>query len=399
MAGTTGSNSSAALADGSLDVDALRTLVVDALPPPVAGPRPLWVIDGSTWPRPSAVTSPERTYCHRVATGFPQDGIVPGWEYQWLVAVPEPSGSWVLPLDVARRSPATGSQTELALRQVHEVLAVRLAAAPRPLVVLDAGYDPVQLAQSTKEREGVDFLLRLAKHRVCYRAPGPYPGRGAPRKHGPVFKLRDPATHGAPDGQASTVDPEYGEVAVEVWSGLHARKAPGASFTVVRVQVERLPRRVKPPAPLWLAWIGRELPADLLDFWRWYCQRFTVEHGFRFAKRSLGWTTVRPRSPTAADRWSWLIAAVFWQLWLARPLVADARLPWERVLPADQLSPGRVRRAFPGLLVRLGSPARAPKPRGKSPGRRLGDTPGPRTRHPVVRRTPARPSKGAKRAA
>ena len=49
-----------ALADGSLHVDALRTLVVGALPPPVAGQRPLWVIDGSTWPRPSAVTSPER---------------------------------------------------------------------------------------------------------------------------------------------------------------------------------------------------------------------------------------------------------------------------------------------------------------------------------------------------
>ena len=128
--------------------------------------RPRWPagagggIDGSIWPRPSAGTSPARTCCHRVATGFPQDGIVPGWESQWLVAVPEPNGSWVLPLEVTRRSPASGSPTELALDQVHDVLAVRLAAAPRPPVVLDAGYDPVQLAQS-KERERVDFLLRM----------------------------------------------------------------------------------------------------------------------------------------------------------------------------------------------------------------------------------------------
>ncbi len=138
---------------------------------------------------------------------------------------------------------------------------------------------------------------------------------------------------------------------------------------------------------MWLAWTGAQLPEDLLLFWHWYCRRFTVEHGFRFAKRAVGWTTIRPRSPAAADRWSWLIAALCWQLWLARPLVADARLPWERPLPAERLTPGRVRRAFPGLLARLGSPARVPKPRGKSPGRQLGEKPGRRTRYPVVRRT------------
>jgi hypothetical protein len=387
-----------ALADGTLDADALRVQFVATLPPPPAGQRPLWVIDGSTWPRPSASTSPERTFGHRIAAGIPQDGVVPSWEYQWLVAVPEPSGSWVLPLDLARRGPASPSPTALAVRQVREVQRVYPASAPRPLVVLDSGYDPGQLATAT-ERERTDFLVRLAKHRVFYRAPGPYQGRGAPRKHGPVFKLKDPATQGEPDGKASTVDPEYGEVTVEVWTELHVRKAPQAPFTVVRVQVERLPRRAKPPAPLWLAWIGAELPADLLDLWRWYLRRFPVEHGFRFGKRSLGWTTIRPRSPEAADRWTWLIAAVFWQLWLARGLIADRRLPWERHLPPERLSPGRVRRAFVGLLAAVGTPARAPKPRGKAPGRRVGDTPGPRTRHPVVRRTPARPRKAAKRAA
>lgn len=391
-------SASDALADGSLEVQALRRLFVTALPAPLAGARELWVIDASTWPRASAVTSPERTYGHRVAAGIPQEGVVPGWEYQWLVAVPEPSGSWVLPLDLARRAPDSPSPTALALRQVDEVLEVRLAAAPRPVVVLDAGYDPVQLACSP-ERERVDFLLRLAKHRVFYRAPGPYQGRGAPRKHGPVFRLKDPTTQGEPDRQASTVDPEYGQVTVRAWGGLHARKAPGAPFTVVCVQVERLPRRAKPPGPLWLAWIGQELPADLLALWRWYVRRFPVEHGFRFGKRSLGWTTIRPRTPEAADRWTWLIAAVFWQLWLARALIVDRRLPWERPLPTERLSPGRVRRAFAGLLVELGTPARMPKPRGKAPGRRVGDTPGPRTRHPVVRRTSTRPRKAAKRAA
>ena len=116
----------------------------------------------------------------------------------------------------------------------------------------------------------------------------------------------------------------------------------------------------------------------------------TIEHAFRFARVSLGWTTVRPRHPAAADRWTWLVAAVFWQLWLASPLVADQRLPWDRPLPAARLTPGSVHQAFTGLLATLGTPAQPPQRRGNSPGRRPGQRTGPRQRFAVVRRPPAK---------
>src|SRR6266545_3375798 len=218
------------LADGSLDTTRLRRLFIGALPAVPAEERELWVIDGTTWPRPAAATSPERTYCHRVAPGIPQSGVVPGWESQWLVAVPEQQGSWVLPLDVTRRGPTAGNSTDLALVQLGAVLRSRPAGASRPLVVLDSGYDPVGLASSQVAGQ-VDFLVRLAKNRVFYHQPGPYRGRGAPRKHGAVFDLKNPATQGEPTRQASVVDPEYGRVEVTLWAGLHTRRAPGASFT------------------------------------------------------------------------------------------------------------------------------------------------------------------------
>jgi DDE superfamily endonuclease len=374
-----------ALADGDLDADCCRELVQTMAIEPAAGRCPVWALDGTVWPRPAAATSPERTYGHRTSAGIPQDGVVPAWEYEWLVEVP--GTGWVLPLDVRRRRPIDGTPTALAVTLLRGALARRPAGPPRPVCALDSGYDPVQLARA---KLPLDVLVRLRSNRVFYRAPGPYQGRGAPRKYGDVFRLADPVTHGSPDASTTLADPQCGRVQIDAWRDLRVRGAADAPFTVVRVQLERLPRRVKPPAPLWLAWIGGELPEDLADLWRDYILRFTVEHGFRFLKQALGWTTVRPRDPAAADRWTWLLALALWQLWLARSLVADQRLPWERPLPATQLTPGRVRRAFSGLFAPLGTPARPPKPRGKAPGRRPGDAPGPRPRHPVARRRPQR---------
>ena len=58
-------------------------------------------LDGTNWPRPAARTSAERTWEYRPLPGWPQSGVVPAWAYQWLVAVPDVAGSWVLPLDVS----------------------------------------------------------------------------------------------------------------------------------------------------------------------------------------------------------------------------------------------------------------------------------------------------------
>jgi DDE superfamily endonuclease len=379
-----------ALADGRLDEGALRRLCVDALPPPSAGTRELWAVDGTTWPRPAAKTSPARTFCRFITGGQPQEGIVPGWEYQVLGMVPEAQGSWVLPLDVARRDPATGTPTALAITQFARCLAARRPDAPRPVGVLDSHY---RVAELIGAGLACDFLVRLATNRRLFRRPPPpAAGRGAPRKHGPKFKLDDPTTHGVPDRTQVVDDPIRGTVTLDAWVDLHDQSAAACPFTVVRIQPERLPRRVGPPAPLWLAWTGAELPADLSELWHAYERRFAEEHLFRFVKQDLGWTTVRVRDPRAADRWTWLVVAVVWQLWLARELVADQTLPWERPAAPVRLSPGRVRRAFPAFLTGLVSHSRDPQPRGKSPGRRVGERPGPRERYPVVRRAPPLPA-------
>ena len=69
-----------ALADGSLDVAALRRLVAQHTPAPPVGHRELWVLDGSIWPRPEAKTCPERTWGRFVTAGTPESGIIGAWE-------------------------------------------------------------------------------------------------------------------------------------------------------------------------------------------------------------------------------------------------------------------------------------------------------------------------------
>jgi hypothetical protein len=85
-----------------------------------------------------------------------------------------------------------------------------------------------------------------------------------------------------------------------------------------------------------------------------------------------------------ADRWVRLVMAAYAQLLLARPLTADLRRPWEKPPdPARPMTPGRVRRGFPDIGCRLGTPAHVAKPTGHGPGRPKGSSRGPATRYPL----------------
>jgi hypothetical protein len=134
-------------------------------------------------------------------------------------------------------------------------------------------------------------------------------------------------------------------------------------------------------------------PAELVT-----CDQ-TIEHTIRFWKQTLHWTLPRPRTPEQADRFTWAVLAAYTQLRLARAVVADARLPWERPRPQPRLSPYRVRRGFPHLLCALGSPAAAPKPSGCSSGRPKGRPSGPAVRHPAIKKPAKKPSNRPSRTA
>ena len=101
--------------------------------------------------------------------------------------------------------------------------------------------------------------------------------------------------------------PLQGRVCVQAWSGLHAaphnhatrgtrQPRPLVRGTLIRLEVDHLPRPTKVPTPLWFWWSG-PTPPNLAEVWQAYIARFSIEHTFRFFKQTLRWT-----SPNCAHR-------------------------------------------------------------------------------------------------
>jgi hypothetical protein len=387
-----------ALAAGDIDAPALRELVARY---PLDDGQPIFAMDTSVWPRDDAETSPGRGYYHSSSRQSAGQPIVTGWSYAWLAQLSFTHDSWTAPLDV-QRVQAGGNAHAVAAAQIWELVERLPADGPVPLFVFDAGYDPEALARELAELDGqhVAVLVRLRSDRCFYADPPPAVGEkvGRPRRHGQKFTCPEERTWWAPTSEHREQHAQYGSVRVRAWAGVHAktqnhpqrgsyRTKAVVRGTLVLVEVERLPRQTRIPKRLWLWWRGPGQP-DLAVLWRAYVHRFDLEHTYRFCKQTLNWTTPRVRTPQQADRWTWLVALAYTQLRLARRTIEDVHLPWEPPQRPDRrvLTAARVRQAFPQLLVTLDTPANAPKPCGRSPGRPKGARSGRAPRFPAFKK-------------
>ncbi len=388
----------AALDRGRIDAEAVRDLLAGLPFAEDPGRARVYVVDRSSWPRCDAECSPDRGYYYHPSRHSAGQPVVAGWAYQLVAELGFSRDSWVAPADARRVSPHEDADL-VATEQVCGLLGRLPERSLDPLFVFDAGYDPVRL-QLELERLPAQILVRLHSDRVFYSDPETLKKRpvGRPFRHGKRFDLKEPETWPKPSFEGRSLTGDYGAVRVRAWSGLHPKTRRAAERygsesavvvkgTVMLVEVERLPsgERRRTPKALWLWWHGRDEP-DLDLLWRSYCQRFSIEHAIRFIKERLGWVRPKVRHPEQADRWSWLILAAYAQLLLARGIVADRRLPWEKPLGVEKLTPYRVLRSFAALLPLLGTPAEAPKPRGRSPGRPKGSLSGPARRYPAIKK-------------
>jgi hypothetical protein len=380
----------AALARGRQDPGWLTRYLCEQVP----GGLQVFALDKTVWAHPRARTLSELCYERSPSRAIEGYSIVQGHPYSLLGWIPEVGQSWTLPVSTERVTPAYNA-VDTGVAQVHALSEARSAQSDEDdedvtVIAGDGAYGNHRFLGGVAPLvPAVVAVVRMRCDRVLFGPPGPYCGRGRrDLKHGDRFAFKDPATWSEPVAQAEFETEDWGRVRLRMWPNLHAREAASVVFSVLLCEVHL--ERAQPPKPLWLGYLGPPTD-DLVTIWRWYPRRWPIEPAIRFRKRRLHWCLPQLQQTARCDRWTTLVDLALWQLWLARDLVRDQPLPWQKTQPT--LTPGRVKQGLAQLFAQFPSPACVPQTRGYSPGWPTGR---PRTRpkrFPVVKRGRTRTQK------
>lgn len=370
------------LSEGQLEPAPLHALLTAAQPveaETMAGYE-VYGLDATPDERPEAETLAERG----LLKAQKNEPVRLGQKFSWLVRLVKPGTSWVAPWDV-RRIKTSSNDNQTAAEQVK---ALDQQNSRLKVVVADSLYANQMFLAVFLVVQTVIALVRLRQNLTLYEQPLPKPAgsRGAPRKHGPAFKMARPGR--APD-QTTSFQLGRQVVRLAAWHKLHLRKLPTLVGLALRVEFLKPDGTLRYQRPMWLFWTGPETVA-LETICRMYLWRFAIEHAFRFMKQHLGLNAHCLTDPESIQRWMWLCALAYWQLLLMGRDVEDLCPAWypRKSAPLDRwLTPGQVQRGAARFLLKLGSPAKPPRPAGKGRGRAKGFQPHPRKRYPVVRKS------------
>ncbi len=123
--------------------------------------------------------------------------------------IPEEKGSWALPL---RHERITSFETPIT-KAAFQLKQVCQHLPERPISLWDSEYGCAKFVKLTANIN-TDVLMRLRPNRCVFGAPGPYPGKGRPAKHGHKMKLSDSTTWGLPVESMEIDDPTWGRVEI-----------------------------------------------------------------------------------------------------------------------------------------------------------------------------------------
>jgi len=366
------------LENGEMDIGEILSLLPGCMPEDsetIAGYE-VYAVDATPNEHEEAETLPDRS----VLKSDKKDPLRYGHKYSWLVRLIHFGTSWVAPVDVERIN-SQSTDTKLAAVQVQEL---DLRDQQPKVIVADSRYEDHHFLGIFQHFQRTFGLIRLHGNRVLYEAPPPKPkgSRGAPRKHGPAFRLK--SVHRAPD-RSETFQLGQQTVRLQAWQNLHCKKLASLIGTLIQVEFLKPDGTLRYKRPLWLWWTGPQSVA-LSDLCRMYLWRFAIEHLFRFLKQHMGLNSNRSPNLVSAQQWMWLCALAYWQLLLIRDQVQEDRPAWYPRKPEQpaKLTPYQVQRSALAFLVELGTPAAMPRPAGKGTGRQKDFHPAPRQRYPVV---------------
>jgi len=388
--------------------------------PPRSQQQKYWLlgVDVTPAPRGFADTLTDRGYVYYPNTIASNKPVTIGHQYSALVLFPEKlqasSQPWVVPLSL-RRVTTQETKGSVGVQQVNLLLNDQTLPFHQQLCVqvVDSEYSVVSYLGEMTEHENLVTIARVRSNRVFYGTPPPRPAspsKGHPIWYGERFDLKAPDTWKKPDEAVQTTYTNHQgriyKVHLECWQDMlmtGTREYPMHQhpFTLIRVRLFNEANEQVFQRPLWLLVMGqRRNELSLTEGWKAYRRRYDVEHFFRFGKQRLLMTSYQTPEVQHEENWWQIAQLAYVQLWLARYLAEAMPRPWERYLPQFQTqaknqesSPSMVQRDFGRIIQEIGTPAKAPKPRGKSPGRTKGDRQKPRKRQKVIKKSVSKQTK------
>jgi len=363
----------------------------------------LLATDVTPQPRPFAQTLSDRKVVHAPNPTLSNKPIAIGHEYSHLVYLPEklsqPSPPWVIPLSVrlvgSRENPCTVGADQLAtlIKDFELPFANQLC-----LHVGDTVYAAVRYLNDNNEHKNLVSAARLRSNRSLYFQPQGIEetAPGHPTWYGKVLKLKNANHYQADEETLTTYTSHTGRtfnVRIKAWDNLLMRgkqDCPMHDQPLKLIRIEAFKPNGKPlyRRPLWLIVAGdRRAEISIVDIYLAYAQRYDIEHYFRFGKQRLLMSSYQTPELDHEENWWHLTLLAYCQLYLAAPLAHQLPRPWESKnisTSSSLLSPSVVQRDFTRIIHQIGTPAKAPKLRGISIGRKKGVTLLPRKPLPIV---------------
>ena len=369
------------------------------LPRPKKWPFWLFMVDVTPSPRPFAYTLEDRGMVHQPEVVKSKLPVTIGHQYSTVVLGLEPeagvSSSWVLPL-LTERVSTSEDKERVGGKQIEKLLQdAKLPFAQELTVeVGDSSYSKPAYLHAHRQFPHLVTVVRVRGNRSFYQQYVPTeedmanPSPGHPKWYGQRFSLSDPKSWTEPDDililcETSRRGKVY-RIEIQAWhnllmTGKHKPKRLPMHkhpFTLVRIVRYDEDGNEVFKHPLWLIVMGaRRHELTLEHIYQAYSSRFDIEHFFRFGKQKLLLVNFQTPEVKREEHWWQLVHIAYAQLWMTRHVADALPRPWERNLPAMKkrlISPTLAQRDFPRIIRQLGTPAKPPKPRGNSPGRRKG---------------------------
>ena len=370
----------------------------------------VFAVDCTPSPRIFSPTLEDRSFVYAPNTIRGNKPITIGHQYSIAAYLPKKEENnappWIVPLSCQRVATDQKGIT-IGMQQINECIQSQDWLRDSLCIsVGDSAYShPNCLSEASKNKDQI-HITRVRNNRTFYYPIEETNGlnqRGRPKKYGKKQVLKDENTWRKAD---ETIEFEElskkgtrHKVKIDCWDNLIMRGNQEANvsdchFRLLRVQVYKSSdgNALLFKRPLWLIVSGkRRTEISLQDIFSIYRQRFDLEHFFRFGKNRLLMDKTQTSDVEHEEAWWQLTTIAYAQLYLSREIAMNAFKPWEKYLPSfrtdrPEKSPTQVQKDFGRIIQEIGTPAKAPKPRKKSSGRRPGQKQVKRQHHPIIRK-------------